>query len=367
MLFPVHVASIVHLTDLHLFLDHDGNMRTPAQRALGARILRAIFGGVAHGLDIADGPAWTALRRRLRAIVQVETGFGARCVIVQTGDVEAYGMSPGGHFTGWHDLHERLWSELAAVGADHVDIYGNHDIWPGTFPLLAGKQAHQELELLPAFVGAWPAEVTVTTDGGLRLRFHRINTVLGELFRGGLLAQGGVGPHPIPDAWNGAEMGAAIGALRASIAGDPVRPALNLLLMHHPPHLFDPELGTTFTTGQLHGRYQLCDSLAGQGVGLVLAGHRHRMNPAYGALPPHEQLPLPAGVHQLVASSPTVVAPDRSLSLYRIHWEPGSPTATLDRLVFDYTAAGGLEHEPRFEPGLMEVPVLVGGALNEDG
>lgn len=142
----MHVASIVHVTDMHLYLDGDGNMRRPSQRALGDRILRTILAplpALAHGLDIADGAAWTQLRRRLDAVVEVETGLGACCVIAHTGDAEAFGMSPGGYFTAWGELHGRLWPRLAALGATPVDIYGNHDIWPGTFPLLAGRQAHK--------------------------------------------------------------------------------------------------------------------------------------------------------------------------------------------------------------------------------
>lgn len=358
----MHVASIIHVTDLHLYLDNEGNMRRPSQRALGDRILRAILAPVpalAHGLDIADGAAWTQLRRRLGTIVRVETGLGARCVIVQTGDVEAFGMSTGGYFTGWSDLHERLWPELAALGATQVDIYGNHDIWPGTFPLLAGRQAHKELARLPAFADAWPSEVGLTTEAGLRLRFHRVNTVLSQLFGGGLAARGGVGLHPMNDEWGATDIGTTVDALRSAIAADPFRPALNVLLMHHPAHLFDAGFGTPQTTGQLHGRQQLCDSLSDMGVGLVVAGHRHRLNPQYGAHPPHEQPPLPQGVLQLVASSATAVGDERSFSVYRLHWEPGSPSVTVDRLVFDYTPSGGLAMEPRFEPGLMDVPVVV--------
>lgn len=336
-------------------------MRQPSQRSLGSRILRALLAplGASHGLDIAYGPAWDALRERLLVIAETERSLGAAVAVAQSGDVEAYGMTPGGRFTGFDELHGRLWPQLHSTGAHTCDVYGNHDIWPGTFPTLTfNRQAYQEIALLGAFKSSWPLPSQMVTPSGLRLRFHRINTVIANQIAGGFAARGGVGPHPIAGPWHERDLIPALDALEKSVAYDNDGPVMNILVMHHPPHLFDAHFVTEHTLGRLEGRELLCRRLESIGIHLVIAGHRHRCDPRMGHTGVLSQEPLPSHIAQLVAPSLTAPGNLNALMLYRLHWQTGAGVARLDRLSFDYTPGGGLAVEPTLEQGLLSAVVV---------
>ena len=108
----------------------------------------------------------------------------------------------------------------------------------------------------------------------------------------------------------------------------------------------------------------MAQQLAEAGVDLVLAGHRHRLDPAFGhtidAAGP-EQWPLPAGLAQMVAISPTIPtdvpaarkdpegSPRSGLCVYRLMVASGA--LSLHRVIHST------------EPGTGDKPILEGATI----
>jgi 3',5'-cyclic AMP phosphodiesterase CpdA len=127
-------------------------------------------------------------------------------------------------------------------------------------------------------------------------------------------------------------------------ATNPALPAIRILVMHHPPHFFNAT-GTPsdLKAGALNNASDLGAALAKSAVRfhLVLAGHRHELNPAIGVRLTYSlasggwQKPLPPTVVQLVAGSPTQLAQgtDRpSFSVYRL--EVDANQLAVERTVY---------------------------------
>lgn len=341
-----HLASIVHVPDLHLFVHPDGRTRDPRDRRFVERVAIAVLGTVFHGLGTADDKAVDQLVRFLPRVIEVERRQGGAVVVVQTGDVEAFGhLSPGG-LAGFQYLHDVVWPQLEQPGVTVIDVYGNHDIWPGHPPLPGEVHDARYLSALPRIGADWTLPIEVAAPGAI-LRFHRLNTVIINRLRGGLTARGGVGPHPPSDVLRRSDTEAVLRRIGdAARAG--AESTLNIVLCHHPPHLFKAGLGTRYTTGYLAGAGTFA-GLTPDRVALVIAGHRHALDPPAGArldASGGHQPPLRPGSGQLVAESPTQRDGNpNSLSVYRLGLEDDG-NITVDRLRFGFTPATGLRRLP---------------------
>jgi Calcineurin-like phosphoesterase len=305
------VAVVVHVTDLHLFLDEHGN-QIPARDA--GRVISSLRSLGVSGLERHDSSLWIALQTRLPQIVLSErssAGENVPIVVLQTGDVEAYGMggapSPFAGFKAWkHDL----WPALRAAGADRcIDLFGNHDLWDRTLPLVSRRGATSVLERLRASYGMnsnWPERFDFQLPNGGLLEIYRLNSVALGRARA-FLAGGALSPLP-----TGGRRGRATRACSAlqALGGryDTEKPAIRIVAMHHPPHAFAASWAQRVTNCNVRGAKQLGTLASRLPIHLVIAGHRHALDPL-GRLPRSPRLalqePLPGKTVQLVAESPT--------------------------------------------------------------
>jgi hypothetical protein len=284
-------------------------------------------------------------------------------VIVHSGDIEAFGAAPRvGDFSGISHL-DSMFSDTDADGV--VAVYGNHDVWPGTVPLFhwngwSGLAAQkQAIADHGALIGPLPPDepLRFATAHEIGLVFVPLSTVHSSLTRGGVLANGRLSPHPPGTA----DVLGRVRSLR-------LRPSdLNVAVMHHPPHFYRPiTLRDRARIGRLERSRDVADELHDLGVNLVLSGHRHRLDPPFGhsldAAAGH-QPPLPPGMAQLVALSPTLHTdeasrrqdpagtPPRGLCVYRVVTAPSDSAVTIQRLI--HPTDGPADRAPTVENALI--------------
>ncbi len=127
-------------------------------------------------------------------------------LVAQTGDVEAYGAMPEDPYGGFAYLRNHLYPDLVAAGADDcIDIFGNHDVWPGAFPPFRSPRAHARGPANLANTGVlppFPRLIPVSSPDGNSLEVVPVNSVWPEgpgrffgYLAGGVAAAGRVGPH----------------------------------------------------------------------------------------------------------------------------------------------------------------------------
>ncbi len=205
------IASIVHLSDLHLYADPeltdpDDNVRAEARKRFKKKVwftkrLGAIFG--LDKLDVCNNVALAALEDAL-----VEHGnnpaagadHGPATVVIHTGDVETLGprveTNGTAHFDGFDYLHSHVRDGVMG-GVAWIDVYGNHDVWGGAWPVferLAGKDEHspnfdriREVDGFDSYTSSLPvasacrqATVDVRARQQHRPRFRRRHLRLGQ-------------------------------------------------------------------------------------------------------------------------------------------------------------------------------------------
>lgn len=324
-------VRIIHVSDLHLFVDADGNHRTLDERAITVRLMERVgnlcerlpsetvrkksselFGGLGTHSD-------AALRAMLNTLDRLLSDEGVANIVVQTGDVSTFGALGRGdaaRFPEWEYWQGDTINALRGRATAWIDIFGNHDVWPGTLPCFAGPaikgvvatfRARHVPDRLP-----WVRRVPLSD---LVVELHALNSVLctagdntfavGELIPDVLGPKGVEPPDPLVDLNSNAS---APGAIR-------------VLMMHHPPHHFEKPGGGS--ERGLRDADRLGAWLEGRETGfqfqLVLAGHRHAIDPPQPADANYKQPPLPAHCLQLVCGTPTqesAAAP--SFSVYEL-------------------------------------------------
>ena len=322
-----HVASIVHITDLHLFVDSNGTTRSSHERSHLIRTLARL--GV-KDLDFASADMTAAFSDALRRAVDLERSVlpeGAPVVAAHTGDTEAFGSSDERHvYAGFSHLSRTV--DAAGLRDAALAVYGNHDVWPGTIALFGLNGPHHDSQKhtiadVVDLVGELPpsAPLRFPTAAGFDIVFVPINTVNSHALRGALLAYGRISPHPpSPTHTEALDI----------VDGYHLDPNdLNIAVMHHPPHFYRPlTLRDRLGIGHLEDSSYVADRLAAAGIDLVLAGHRHRLDPAFRETT-HAAQPLRSPLHrtiaQMVAISPTIPT-DASAAR---HDPEGSPRSGL--------------------------------------
>ena len=273
-------------------------------------------------------------------------------ITLQTGDVEALGSAAPPDLVS-HDafpsfafVQNRL---RPSSGADcWLDLYGNHDTWPGAYPPMRWRHAainRARIATIPDLHWPWP-ELALPLAGptGIPVLLARLNTVSRTLLEE-TQATGNVSDHPPA----GASRDKVLEQLADLFEPWEGQQAVRIVLMHHPPHPFQTEAGESLTTAGLEGAQELADRLAAHHVQLVIAGHRHKLDPPLQPGLDHHpgQPPLRAPTVQLVGESPTQDAvpsskdktnydgvQPRSFARYRL-WSDGG-TLEVQRTVFRY-------------------------------
>lgn len=309
------IGTIFHISDMHLFVDQDGDMRqdTLASARLIARLarirrvskLQRLFSGIMWH----NQAALTALVRRIDQLVEAEDAQGdgprAPIVILQGGDVDALGSSAPSPLSGYAAFPSFAFVHQRLCPADprwrRSDIFGNHDTWPGTLPAIGWRHRESNRDrvgTIPGVEGPWADAVELQPVSGVPVVITRLNTVsrtiVAETFADGELSN-----HP----YDGAASEAALDRLGEVLEPWRSRAAVRVLLMHHPP---SAPAGSS-SAGELADADKLAACLADLRVQLVVAGHVHELDPRRDASANRvvAQDPLIYPTVQLVAESPT--------------------------------------------------------------
>jgi hypothetical protein len=354
------LASLVHLTDLHLFLGADGRELHKKDRHRTVNWLSRL--GLRDQLAPHNNEAWDELKEKLPLVLRQErTLIGtAPIAVINTGDVEAYGRSwiAPYDFLGYRALH-KLRDEAADPDVLWFDLYGNHDIWFGRPPLMPHDAAETArnvvdgIRAIPGLEGPWPDHHPfLTAKASVQVDVHRVNTVpvshVAQLAAHGRVVRHPQGPSPDE------ETSAALAELEAAIDRSVDVAHLRVLLMHHPakkvpaaPKWHVPlssgltavqTLMRSRTTGLLHGREDLLEACQRVPIHLAIAGHVHQLDP-----PPDTKPKAWDGAPvQLVAESPTAGsrASRWSFSIYRLVHDDTTGEATLTRAIVRYIEGG---------------------------
>ena len=373
---PDLIATIFHVTDMHLFVDASGERRQDAEQAARLMVAVAKIVRVPKLQALLSGTAWQN-DEALKALIQdlAEQVANERrdepeapVVVLQTGDVEALGSAAAPDkldyeaFPSWAFVHNKLRAAVADAGGPWLDIFGNHGTWPGAYPPMQVRHRainRERIATVPGLEGPWPGAVEILTGASVAaipVAVARINTVSRTLLEE-TMASGAVSDHPP----SGASVDDVLNDLAHQLAPWLDQRAVRIVVLHHPPHPFDATFRTELTTGWLEDRDELAQRLRELRVQLVVAGHRHKLNPALSAewvALPWQQPPLLAPTVQLVAESPTQdsFAPmgdeteyrdlePRSFCRYRLL--TGGTTLAVERTVFQYSdGRGGFSPKP---------------------
>jgi hypothetical protein len=316
----VHVATLVHLTDLHLYVDANGESLDIRGLRASTKLIKQLlqrrrFQRVARRLDkldFYDPLALEALIDQVPRIVQTEPA-DVPVIILHTGDAETLGPQVNGgvvEFGAYDFIHDVLCpAVLGSKTSNWFDVYGNHDVWPGVLPILDPSEHKENFSRIRHVRGLdnYAGSQSISTaDPGLALTFHRLNSVHPRTLAA-TFANGKIGSHPV-DLGDGCTERALDELANDS---DSDKPSIRVVLMHHPPHPFDAgPLKRYLTTGRVEGSKELGERANRDlRIHIVVAGHRHAMNPPVGttidASKKATQKPLPARTIQIVAESPT--------------------------------------------------------------
>lgn len=359
---PETIATIFHISDMHLYVRADGKPRSSATRRGRLRdwlVDKAPLLPVLDRMACHDERLLGSLRRDLPNAVDIARAEypDSPVIIAQTGDVEGLGGIPGPAtdwreaFPSWHYLD----GHIADSGVDWIHIFGNHDTWPGVFPLFGGGNHTncQRITQVPVLEGNWQDLAVKQTPLGFPLVIGRVNSVPCDL-DAEIRATGSPTAVP-PDCQT--EF-AVIERIRTLFAPHRNGQAVRIVLMHHPPHPFATARRKRHTTdsapsstSEFSAAADLADALSDMRVQVVLAGHRHELNPPlraerYG----FTQHPLKEPTVQLVAATPTQRCAHEtddldgstgwSFSKYRLLRDDGGSTFAIERTVFQGTLTG---------------------------
>lgn len=314
---------IVHVSDLHCQADtvqRDIKSELAFRRVL--RFLRSIGKpGLADKLDaqIQDGlaghdPMAHTLMCDFLADFANHPDFGGIDIwLVATGDLSALGDRDSIRMAmGWLQDYARILNTPSTLL-----LHGNHDAWPGKFPLFVSEnevRTHQGT-LRQMLAKTWPdlALKTSIPHSRSRLLLNAINSTTGDRALN-LFAAGDVALDPPWPMFNKCrhQLEELANKTAADFHPDMVTRDFRLLAVHHPVHYPPPRPTVTMS---LRNDHEVADALEkfdqqhhrGKLAHLVLSGHTHATYPAPGTLPGFAQgqryHPLHDGQLQLVTGS----------------------------------------------------------------
>ncbi len=355
------VLQIVHLSDMHLFVDQQGNDYSPTHRASTVNFMKRL-------IDLSFTPSWinslgdglnthldstlSALWQTLRRIINQKGA--SKLILIHSGDLSAYGHSgdtnnPFPAFDFWKYKKNSLRNDIDYF----IDIYGNHDVWPGTLPLFDPqniKQAVNSLRSRAEYRDTMPTREIVPLNS-YRIEIYRLNTVcsawpLNSLAVGKIQAD-----YPVRDGWAiEYQLSRSKDSIKELVAlaedasqnhGD--NKAVRIIVMHHPPHYFNSNPFIDLIGGRLLlNRRDFLSAFDQTRFHIIIAGHRHIVDPPINTtLTTHQQLqkPLPSNTVQLAAASTTqeVTDPDKerpSLNLYKLIIDDTADQLRIERVIY---------------------------------
>jgi len=276
--------QIIHLSDFHFATQDEkfriGQLRRALQRS---RIKKSIQDFILHGLAGHDEFALRRLKRFFDRELSDSPWDALPTWIVNTGDHSTWG-SPNAIASA-----HKLQSELAErPNVQVLDLFGNHDAWPGTFPLCASRHAirlHRKMLRDQYFPGRHPSNILSASlpETSGKVVISSLNSVIHEKWRN-FRAIGEVKE----DFYQGEapRAGTQLRQLEEVVSG--WRNELKLLFVaaHHPVQ--DPE-PSAFPIMKLRNAKEVADCV-GTATGdaaltIFLAGHTHKLFPAIGQFP----------------------------------------------------------------------------------
>lgn len=263
------------------------------------------------GLAGHDPLAHDHMCRFLRYFATHPAYRGVETWLLDTGDLSALGDSPSlSTALGWLADYENI---LRAHRT--LILHGNHDAWPGQFPLTATTMAidQHQVALRSRMQVAWPQTgiAVPIPHSQSKLRLNAINSTTGERIPN-TLARGVVDVDP---PWKSSTPTYQLDELGTRTAQalhpDGVTRDFRIVAVHHPVHYPPPRPSMQMS---LKNDRDVADAFAaftslGRGplAHLVLSGHTHDTYPPLGALPPLSggvrHAPLHSGQMQLIAGS----------------------------------------------------------------
>jgi hypothetical protein len=310
---------IVHVSDIHCL---DGGAPTDLRAKRYMESLVGQLRGFSHhladsvenlweqGLAGHDPDVHDRFCRFLKWFAGHPEFGGIETWLLDTGDLSSMGDISSLHTAaGWLDEYRQL------LGAAQVLVlYGNHDAWPGKFPLrssFAELDAHRNAIRAGLFPAGWPqGPLTIPiphTES--RIVLHGVNSAIDDRWYNSF-ARGDVGLDPN---WpSGGLLTNQLTYLANEVERD-FHPDgrtrdFRILAVHHPVHYPPPRPAYTMS---LSNENEVADALIqfdqknrGKLAHLVLSGHTHEAYPRLGSLPPRAaQNPLIYGQLQLIAGS----------------------------------------------------------------
>ena len=301
------VLQIVHITDLHLV--------APTARTFAARLRllrRYMPQRWRRFIESRSAPHDPAALRKFREFMHELNSHrsawtGVTTWLIDTGDLTVYGDRDS-LTEGW------TWHRNAGIRASSgtsLALHGNHDAWPGDFPLFAKDSAIQaqrrRLRSVYPTLPSQPLRVIIPGAGdGAVIELWALNSVacdrmLNAWAYGVLKNDDPPGPP-----------GSAIHEMAKRIRQRGKVRTFRILATHHPIHYPPPEPALTMTLANSEGVAADISSPDYSDVGsplahLVISGHTHEVYPPFGSLPIKSDHtthpPLARGTCQLIGGT----------------------------------------------------------------
>jgi 3',5'-cyclic AMP phosphodiesterase CpdA len=273
------VLQIVHISDLHVTDPKTSN--AVAVRSWIRNLRKwspALAEYVEDGVAPHDPLAIGLFRDFLKQITINDPNWSqCKTWLVDTGDLTSLGDS------GSLDLGSNYLNSLAQVCPDVAYIYGNHDAWPGTLPLIAAisEFAKQIQSLISRqFTVASPqlALRIPIPHGGGEVQLYLVDSVRHERFVN-TLALGEVGES---------QLEAFKDLVNKNYSSS--RRDFRILAVHHPVHYPPPRPNVGMSMKNDRDVAKALDSPTSGGAyplaHLIISGHTHSLYPQHGSLPP---------------------------------------------------------------------------------
>jgi hypothetical protein len=356
----VEVLQLVHLSDMHLFVDQFGRNYSPTERAKTVRYIKRLLNlglspsgikNLGDGLNTHSDSALSALWQTLSNIINNKGN--SKLILIHSGDLTAYGHSgdttnPYPSFDFWLNKKNNHKSDIDYF----FDVFGNHDAWPGTLPIFRPasiKQAIDDLRTRAEFKDLIP-DCRIIDLNSYRVEIYRLDTVctawplntlaVGKIQTDYLIRHKKHSEYVLSKSKDPIEELVALAKQAIQHYGNDK--AVRIVVMHHPPHYFNSSPLFDLTGGRLLNRRDLIKANNQTHFQIIIAGHRHNIDPPINSiLSENKQLqkPLPSNMVQLAAGSTTqeVTDPSKdrpSLSLYKLMIDDKGDNLTIDRVIY---------------------------------
>lgn len=297
--------QIVHISDLHVMA---GGSKAADKVREWVRRIGYFSDSLAHYVSEGTAPhdplAVPLFKDFLSELTADQTWKNCETWLIDTGDLTSLGDQKS------LDTGQAHLNEFRKVCPKSATIHGNHDGWPGTFPLFAKpfplKTQRTELAKRTYAIGtpSCPLKLAIPHAGG-EVQLYLTDSVIIDRWK---------------NTWALGEVPEAqLTALETLIDGNyrATRHDFRILAVHHPVHYPPPRpsremvmnndtrVGTFLDTARPAGTYPLAH--------LVLSGHTHALFPALGQLPVQTTLcnHTPLGIQQCQLVAGTLMQLDR--------------------------------------------------------